>query len=213
MADTYSILVVDDDESNLELLSRFVALSGHEVRRADCGSAAIAAVASERPDLVLLDWMMPDLSGIDVLRSIREEYDENALPIIMCTALTESEYVSAALNDGANDFVTKPVDPEVLAARISSQLTRKSVMQSMNAFNRELEETVADRTRKLMGISSGQIDISHFGPKELNALSRILRSVADGDLDAIKTLRQSAEELFEAMISCEPIGKDMQRVG
>lgn len=212
MADEYLILVVDDDENNLELLSRFVALSGHIVKTANCGSTAISCVADEKPDLVLLDWMMPDLSGIDVLRSIREDYNENDLPIIMCTALTEAEYVSAALEEGANDFLTKPVNPDVLIARISSQLSRKTAMQTMTAVNRELEETVADRTRKLLEISSTEVEFSQFNARELSTIAAIIRDVADGNVTALLQKRSAANRLWDAMSDNQRNKRDFPRV-
>ena len=211
MADSHLVLVVDDDSNNLELLMRMVKLAGHEVVSADCGSAAITAVASTQPDLVLLDWMMPDLSGIDVLRSIRQDYDENTLPVIMCTALTESEYVSAALKEGANDFLTKPVNPDVLAARITSQLSRKTAMQTMDSFNRELEETVADRTRKLLEMSSVPLDAAVTAQNEMEGLRQILQAVAEGDVRSVCTYQTMARSLLNSIFSTPNDGEDIDR--
>ena len=211
MADSHLVLVVDDDSNNLELLMRMVKLAGHEVVSADCGSAAITAVASTQPDLVLLDWMMPDLSGIDVLRSIRQDYDENTLPVIMCTALTESEYVSAALKEGANDFMTKPVNPDVLAARITSQLSRKTAMQTMDSFNRELEETVADRTRKLLEMSSVPLDAAVTAQNEMEGLRQILQAVAEGDVRSVCTYQTMARSLLNSLFSTPNDGEDIDR--
>ena len=211
MVDSHLVLVVDDDSNNLELLLRMVKLAGHEVVSADCGSAAITAVASTQPDLVLLDWMMPDLSGIDVLRSIRQDYDENTLPVIMCTALTESEYVSAALKEGANDYLTKPVNPDVLAARITSQISRKTAMQTMDSFNRELEETVAVRTRKLLEMNSVPLDAAVTAQNEMEGLRQILHAVADGDVRSVCTYQTMARSLLNSIFSTPNDGEDIDR--
>ena len=159
----------------------------------------------------MLDWMMPDLSGIDVLRSIRQDYDENTLPVIMCTALTESEYVSAALKEGANDFLTKPVNPDVLAARITSQLSRKTAMQTMDSFNRELEETVAVRTRKLLEMNSVPLDAAVTAQNEMEGLRQILHAVADGDVRSVCTYQTMARSLLNSIFSTPNDGEDIDR--
>lgn len=204
MTEPSLILIVDDDDNNLELQSRLVELAGHRVVRADCGSAAITAIATQKPDLVLLDWMMPDLSGIDVLRSIRQDYDENALPVIMCTALSEAEYVSAALKEGANDFLSKPLNSDVMAARINSQLLRKSAMATLDAFNRQLESTVAERTRKLLQITSRPFDFANVTTPDLACLFHIVRAVADADIRKLSDLQEPAQHLLK-VISRSPV--------
>ena len=210
MADAYQVLVVDDDANNLELLSRIVARSGYDVITADCGSSAIAQIVSKAPDLVLLDWMMPDLSGIDVLRAIRQGYDENALPVIMCTALAETEYVSSALKEGANEFLTKPVNPDVLSARISSQLSRKFAKQAIRAADEEIDAAVAGQTRKLLQMSSAPLKESELNSSELSSLLRIVHAVAEGDLTAVSEYQATAADLILAIAGAETDKRDLQ---
>lgn len=148
------ILVVDDVEDNRVALDRSLQRAGYAVDLACDGIDAIRAVSSNRPDLVLLDWMMPGLSGLETLAAIREHLDPNQLPIIMCTALGEDCSVVGALNTGANDYVTKPINIPILLARIASQLKRKDASDGLDAVARDLEETLARRTQALMSYTA-----------------------------------------------------------
>ncbi len=117
-----SLLVVDDNEMNRDMLSRRLVKQGYNVTIATGGQDALTLVENESFDLILLDVMMPDVSGLDVLQRIRESHTSSQLPIIMVTAKDESEDVVRALELGANDYVTKPVDFPVALARIKAQL-------------------------------------------------------------------------------------------
>lgn len=143
------ILVVDDMEDNRIVISRRLALRGYEVIEAASGGEAISLVATERPDAVLLDFMMPGLSGIDVLRSLRENYDASILPVIMVTARSEVEAVVQALDAGANDYVTKPISFPVLLARLTAQLDRSAAQRELAEMNAVLEQRIGERTRVL----------------------------------------------------------------
>ena len=144
------ILVVDDIEDNHVLMSRALRRAGFETEALDNGVDTIARVSTNPPDLILLDWMMPGLSGMEVLLAIRERYNPNELPIIMCTAREESSCISEAIECGANDYLQKPVDMPTAVARIRSQLERRDALQSLSNINRDLEQTLAQRTRALM---------------------------------------------------------------
>lgn len=155
-ADKGRIMIVDDVEDNRVILARNLERAGFETQMLDNGVAAIAQVSTDPPDLILLDWMMPGLSGIDVLIAIREHYDPNQLPIIMCTARDEASCIVSALNAGANDYIQKPVNFPVVIARVSAQLERKNALTALAETNRDLEEELAHRTRALMMRQNGQ---------------------------------------------------------
>ena len=116
------ILVVDDNEMNRDLLVRRLERKNFTTDSADGGRVALEKVASTTFDLVLLDINMPDLDGISVLSKIRETKDAAELPIIMVSARDASEHIAEAINAGANDYVTKPIDFPVAFARINTQL-------------------------------------------------------------------------------------------
>lgn len=121
----YTLLVVDDVEENRDMLSRRLQRRGFNVLTADGGKSALDRIAAEPIDLVLLDIMMPDVDGIEVLRQVRENYDQAALPVIMQTAKSDATDVVEALDLGANDYVTKPINFPVVLARVQSHLRSK----------------------------------------------------------------------------------------
>jgi EAL domain-containing protein (putative c-di-GMP-specific phosphodiesterase class I)/DNA-binding response OmpR family regulator len=120
------LLVVDDDELNRDLLRRRLRRSGYRVEIAEDGLQALALLESSPFDLVLLDNMMPGMCGIEVLERLRQNLSASELPVIMVTAQCESENVVRALQLGANDYITKPVDMAVAMARIETQLAQRS---------------------------------------------------------------------------------------
>jgi serine/threonine protein kinase/CheY-like chemotaxis protein len=121
----FTLLVVDDVEENRDLLSRRLKREGYDVAVAESGAAALATLATKRIDLVLLDVMMPGISGIDVLKAIRADPRISTIPVIMATARTDSSDVVEALDLGANDYVSKPIDFPVLNARVTSALRNR----------------------------------------------------------------------------------------
>lgn len=189
-ASTPHILVVDDIEDNHVLLCRALKRAGFTAEACENGVDTIARVSTNPPDLVLLDWMMPGLSGMEVLQAIRERYDANELPIIMCTAREESACISEAIACGANDYLQKPVDMPTAIARIRSQLERRDALQSLSNINRDLEETLAERTRDLMDqrgksepvrarLNDGSAVVPSADVQELMRLANWLRESVD----------------------------------
>ncbi|ESQ91886.1 response regulator transcription factor [Asticcacaulis benevestitus] len=144
------ILIVDDVEDNRIVLDRFLRRSGYATDMSVDGISALNAVSASPPDLILLDWMMPGLSGLDTLKAIRERYDENQMPVIMCTAIGEETSVVVALKAGANDFVMKPISYPVLLARLKAQLVRKETVILLQKEKEDLESMLLQRTRDLL---------------------------------------------------------------
>lgn len=132
------ILVVDDDPENVEVLSLHLKRAGLEVTFAISGTDALRTLERESVDLVILDVIMPDLSGRDVLARLRSQYDAADLPVIMATALQSSDDVVEALRLGANDYVTKPLDFEVVLARVRTQLGLKRARDEIRELNLRL---------------------------------------------------------------------------
>lgn len=120
-----SLLVVDDEELNRDLLMRRLQRAGYSVEQASSGSEALAKIQARTYELILLDSMMPGMTGVELLKLLRGTHSTSQLPVIMVTAVAESENVVEALSIGANDYITKPVDFAVALARIRSQLNRK----------------------------------------------------------------------------------------
>jgi class 3 adenylate cyclase/ActR/RegA family two-component response regulator len=133
------LLVVDDNELNRDMLSRRLGARGFQVEASADGEEALARIGQDAFDAVLLDVMMPGLSGLDVLRQVRERWPESDLPVIMATARDATEDVVEALQAGANDYVTKPLDFPVVLARVETQLTLKRQKEEIRRLAEDLE--------------------------------------------------------------------------
>jgi signal transduction histidine kinase len=128
------LLVVDDNDLNREMLSRRLSRKGFEVATSSGGREALDLVEKENFDLVLLDIMMPEITGMEVLENLRKRFSPAELPIIMATAKIQSEDVVSALSLGANDYVTKPIDFSVLLARVDTHLKLKNLFKLKDEF-------------------------------------------------------------------------------
>ena len=122
--DPSKLLVVDDNPENRDLLAIRLARCGYQVESAENGAQALAKINHAQYDLVLLDGMMPGMSGLDLLRLLRATYSPSQLPVIMVSADDDSEAIVDAFDQGANDYMVKPVDMPVMDARIQTQLLR-----------------------------------------------------------------------------------------
>src|SRR3989441_6751398 len=133
------LLIVDDNEMNRDMLARRLARKGYEIGLAENAQQLLKRVEQDGVDLVLLDIEMPEISGLDALKILREAYTPIELPVIMVTAKNQSEDIVKALELGANDYLTKPIDFPVALARIGMQLSHKRAEEAL----RESEERYA----------------------------------------------------------------------
>lgn len=175
-----SVLIVDDSRTNLNVIGQRVGQAGYMVVLCDNGREALDLIAGRGFDLVLLDMMMPVMSGLDVLSEIRAAPDTADLPVIMITACSDSAGAVEALAAGADDHVAKPFDFDVLAARIERTLDRarriselKRAVASMDAriaaraielgeARTELAVTRADRARLVSSIQSLNAEVERL---------------------------------------------------
>ena len=121
---TRTVLIVDDEQPIREMVEFSLERAGFRVVEAADAAEARVAVAEQQPDLILLDWMLPDMSGLDLARALRRENLAREIPIVMLTARTEEEDKVRGLDAGADDYVTKPFGPRELIARIKAVLRR-----------------------------------------------------------------------------------------
>jgi diguanylate cyclase (GGDEF)-like protein len=143
------LLIVDDISDNRTVLKRRFERRGFDVSEAESGLIAIDLIEGSQFDLVLLDVMMPGIDGIETLKRIRSRKSASALPIIMVTAKSESDNIVDALEQGANDYVTKPVDFAVALARVNTQLSRRRAEQQVALANEELRKANEDLERRV----------------------------------------------------------------
>ena len=159
------LLVVDDNEMNRDMLSRRLSRRGHTVDTADSGQAALDMIGQRQYDVMLLDIMMPGIDGLEVLRIVRETYTASDLPIVMATAKDQSEDVVAALELGANDYVTKPIDFRVVLARVQTQLALKRATDELARAHTRMKESLEAAARvqqALLPTSSPATDRARF---------------------------------------------------
>jgi diguanylate cyclase (GGDEF)-like protein/PAS domain S-box-containing protein len=133
------LLIVDDNEMNRDMLARRLARKGYVIGLAESAKELLPRVKEDGIDLVLLDIEMPEVTGLDALQTLRESYSSIDLPIIMVTAKNQSDDIVKALEMGANDYLTKPIDFPVALARIGTQLSHKQAQEAL----RESEERYA----------------------------------------------------------------------
>jgi adenylate cyclase len=157
------ILAVDDVLENLEIISMRLAAHGYEVLKAPDGEAGLAAARAEKPDLILLDIMMPKLDGISVLKELKRDESLGFIPIILLTAKADRTDVIAGLDAGADDYLTKPIDHAALIARVRAMLRIKALhdlvqdqatrlakqAEELAAWNSMLEARVAEQVAEI----------------------------------------------------------------
>lgn len=147
------VLVVDDLEANRAMLSRRLERRGFSTVMAEDGPTALKLLEGDNFDVVLLDIMMPGMSGMDTLRLIRSIRNASELPVIMVTAINERDGIGEAIKSGANDYITKPVDIDITVARIHTQVERRRAAAALKAANENLKRRVEERTLDLEHIN------------------------------------------------------------
>jgi len=143
------VLVVDDTAVNLKLLADLLSAKGYAVVTATSGPEALDRIKTEAPDLVLLDVMMPGMSGYEVCRKLREDAATAMLPVVMVTALDPAQERVKGIEAGADDFLSKPIHQAELLARVRSLLRVKTLWDQLGELNRTLEARVAEQVAQL----------------------------------------------------------------
>ncbi len=143
------LLVVDDTPVNVKLLADLLAAKGYSVVTASAGPEALEKVEKGRPDLVLLDVMMPGMSGYEVCKKLRENPATAMLPVVMVTALDPAQERVKGIEAGADDFLTKPINQQELLARVRSLLRIKELHDQLTEWNQTLERRVQEQVAQL----------------------------------------------------------------
>jgi len=191
---TAKILVVDDSPKGVKLLADLLSVKGYQAITAASGVEALARIEADRPDLILLDVMMPGMSGYEVCQAIRANPSHCMLPVVLVTALDPSQERAKGLEAGADDFLAKPVSQSELLARVKSLLRIKMLYDEVNRqrdelaqFNRQLEQRVSDGVEQLAKV--GRLK-RFFSPQLAD------RIVAGGADDPLKSHRREITVVF-----------------
>jgi adenylate cyclase len=181
------ILVVDDTPANIKLLGDLLASRGYAVCTATNGEEGLATLAAEKPDLVLLDVMMPGISGYDVCRRIRADPATALLPVVMCTSLDPQQERVKGIEAGADDFLSKPVNQPELFARVKSLLRVKSLYDEITRLNAGLAKQVGDQVAEIERLARLKRFVS----------PRVGEMILAGDVeDPLKTHRRDITVVF-----------------
>ena len=164
------ILVVEDEEPISQLLAYNLQKEGFGVVTAVDGDEALVSIAEGKPDLVILDWMLPNVSGIELCRQFRARNDTRDIPVIMLTARSEEEDRVRGLDVGADDYVTKPFSMSELVARMRAVLRRTSPAVAGDVAS--FADLVLDR--ELCRVRRGKRDV-HLGPTEFRLLDALMQ--------------------------------------
>jgi class 3 adenylate cyclase/CheY-like chemotaxis protein len=157
------ILIVDDEPFNLDLLEQELSDQGYAIERANDGAEALAKVPSFLPDVVLLDYMMPGMNGLEVVKRLKQDEKYKIIPVILLTAKASQEDKVRGLDAGADDYVVKPFEPFELLARVRSMMRIKEMHDRLEEWNRTLTDRVdqqvaeIERMRRLKRYLSPQI--------------------------------------------------------
>ena len=166
------ILVVEDDDDIAELIQYNLERDGYAVTRVETGEAALERIARERPDLLLLDLMLPKLDGMDVCRRIKADARGGDLPVVMVTAKGEEADVVAGLELGAEDYITKPFRARELVARVRAVLRRRARPEPPDNETIRIHDLTIDPLRREVRAGSRVVDLTSSEFRILHFLAR-----------------------------------------
>ncbi len=199
------ILVVDDMEQNVELISRYLINAGYNVSTANNGATAIKKAKMLKPDLIILDIMMPQMSGYDVCKYIKGEEETKYISILIVTALDSKDTRTRAFEVGADDFITKSFDKTMLLSKVKSLLRIKHLSDQLKHQYAELQETnnVLDYQMKMARqVQQSLIEESNFQVNEVRFNSRYMPALdIGGDIYDIIKLDENSVGVFIGDVS------------
>ncbi len=196
------ILVVDDQPINVQLLKRKLEREGMQVAAAYSGQEALDSVRQEKPDLILLDVMMPEMDGIQVCQRLQAEEDSRSIPIIFVTARSSKEGKLEGLGVGAVDYITKPIDLDETLARVQTQLRFAQINREIIDLQRRLTETrraatigavtqgIAHNLNNLLGVVIGYLDLIKSNYNKPDLVKKNVQSVEDAVGRIVSIIRQ-----------------------
>ena len=165
------VFIAEDETSIVTLLKYNLEKEGHKVSYSENGEDALKQIKDKHPDLILMDWMLPDLSGVEICKNLKKDKKYNDIPVIMLTAKGEEEDKLRAFDTGADDYVTKPFSQKELNARIKSLLRRSKPQSSADVV--EFTDLKIDRITKRVYRNNVEINL---GPTEFKLLDFFIKN-------------------------------------
>jgi signal transduction histidine kinase len=197
-----TLLIVDDEERNIRLLKALLAPQNYNFLQATHGEEALRQLAEHPPDLVLLDVMMPKINGFEVCRRLKQDEKTKTVPVILVTALSEKQHRIQALEAGADDFITKPVDQTELTVRVKSLLRIKSYQDEISDQLRE----IAAQNAKLQELEKVRDGLAHMIIHDLrNPLTAISTYLQLFAMDADGLTQEHQERLGRCHFFCQEL--------
>ncbi len=185
------VLVVDDDPNIVDLFSHYLVRDGYQVLAAYSGRGALEMTRAERPDVAVLDVLLPDVDGIEVCRHIKQAEETRFTPVILVTGVEPNQRLNG-LMAGADDFLRKPLDPFELMVRVRSLLRTKQLHDEVEAQRRELERRVEQRTQELLAAHKRLAELSEVKYRVLALISHELRTPLHHATLALDLMRQES---------------------
>lgn len=167
-----NVLVVDDEEDILELIRYTLAKEGYRVTCVACGEEALETARSKRPDLIVLDLMLPGVDGLEVCRQLTADPSTQHIPIVMLTAKGEEADIVAGLELGADDYITKPFSPRVLSARVKAVLRRRATRPAEASDVVKVRDLVIDPGRHEVLVRGKPVSLTLTEFRVLHLLAR-----------------------------------------
>jgi adenylate cyclase len=180
------ILIVDDEPFNLDLLEQELTEQGYAIERAGDGAEALEKVPSFLPDVILLDYMMPRMNGLEVLKRLRTDDQHKSIPVILLTAKATQEDKIKGLDGGADDYVVKPFDSFELLARVRAMMRIKQMHDTLEEWNRSLTEKVDRQVEELQRMNRLRRYLS----------PQIAETILSEDKDLFKSHRREITVVF-----------------
>ena len=206
----HSILIVDDNHNNLEVLSETLTRSGFQVAVAIDGETAIEQIQYYKPELILLDVMMPGIDGYQTCKQIKSNPDTFDIPIIFMTALSDTEHKVKGFALGAVDYVTKPFQREEVLARVRVQLQLRNLARTLEGQNRMLKKEILQRERVESSLVKLNQELEKRVEERTEKLSRTLKTLRQAQVELVQQkqdlevrVRERTAELAKSMADAE----------
>jgi signal transduction histidine kinase len=219
-----SVLAVDDDETNRDILSRQLQRLGFDVTTSQSGSEALDLLERSRFDIALVDFMMPEMDGLDVLEAIKGNPDISNIPVIIISALDDLSGVSRCIQRGADDYLFKPFEPVLLSARISAALERTRLREQERERTKELEQMSQELQRSNEDLKRFACAASHDLQAPLRTITthlqllerRVGKRMESADLELLRFPVQAAmrmSQLIKDLLIYSQVSTENREIG